>query len=260
MSDAIFMLRLEHENIADVLDLLEDQLQRLEMGAPLDDSLILMALEYLEGFPDECHHPKEDLVFHLLQQRAPERVASFSDLGAAHEQLKESTKVFAKNLRSMLDEPDPAENVSLRQYVSAYRQHMAAEDQRFLPAALESLTRNDLAQLDFQLFDRKDHLFDHAAEARFAQLRGAIKKRSDSGLLASGRTTPAPTRDEIALLRSMKSIDRFNESMQDLGFRLEAYRAGGYGLERDGHWLLDIPDCPESRAAWCGYYFAKGCR
>jgi hemerythrin-like domain-containing protein len=257
MSDAIFMLRLEHENLAGLFDLIEDQIQRFESGASVDDSLLLLAVEYLKGFPEECHHPKEDLVFRMLQQRAPSRAADMPDLEGEHERLAQLTERFAKDIRGALDSPEGAPVETLRQYIGAYRQHMAAEERHFFPGVLESLTRDDLADLDFQLFDRKDQLFDHAAEARFARLRREIQQRAGDGSTKSDdRSGRAPT-DEIALLHGLDSIESFNRSMGERDLRLVRYRAGGYALEHDGRWLLDIPDCDEGRAAWCAYFYIK---
>jgi hemerythrin-like domain-containing protein len=258
MSDAIFMLRLEHANIASVLDLLDDQFLRLESGAPVDRPLQLLAVEYLMDYPEDCHHPKEDLVFRKLERRDPARAADLSDLVGDHDRLAQMTECFAKDVRRTLDAPKGAPIESLRLYIGAYRQHIAEEERSFLPAALECLTRDDLAELDFQLFDRRDHLFDHATEARFERLRREIKRRTAAA--SSGVGDGRDSTDELALLRDLRSVTRFNEAMLESGLRLVPYRAGGYALERDGHWLLDIPDCEEIRAAWCAYFYAKGIR
>lgn len=253
MSDAILMLRLEHDNVGLVLDLLEEQLHRLETGAPRDDSLLRLAAEYFEGFLEECHHPKEDLVFRVLQQCDPARAAALSDLVAAHAQLAQLTARFAGDAREAADAGEVALADSLRRFTSAYREHMKAEEELFFPAALASLSRDDLRRLDFELFDRRDPLFDRAAEARFGQLRRQIERRAGDAI------APAST-DELAVLRRLRSVDGFNEAMRERGLRLVPYRAGGYALEHDGRWLLDIPDCEESRAAWCAYYYARGGR
>jgi hemerythrin-like domain-containing protein len=257
MSDAIFMLQLEHENLAQSLDLIEDQIRRLASGAPIDGSLLLLAIEYLNDFPEECHHPKEDLVFRMLQRRAPSRVAGLPDLGVEHAQLARSSERFAKDVRGVLDAPEGAPVEMLQQYIDAYRRHMAAEEKHFFPLALESLTRDDFASLDYQLFDRRDHLFDHAAEARFAHLRREIQQRAGDGPAGSGAGSGRAPTDEIALLRGLDSVESFNRAMLERGLRLVSYRAGGYALEDEGRWLLDIPDCDESRAAWCAYFYVK---
>lgn len=258
MSDAILMLRLEHENIAHVLDVLEDQLQRLESGAPVDDSLLLLIVEYLKDFPEDCHHPKEDLLYRMLEQHDPERAATFNDLESEHDQLAQATEQFARDLRDALKNPPSAGAVSLHQFVAAYRKHIAAEELYFLPAVLESLAREVLADLDEHLFDRKDHLYDRAAEGRFVRLSRAIQERAAGERTSSGRGSSLAGTDEITLLRGLNSASAFNRSMQKHGFQLVPYRAGGYALKRDGHWVLDIPDCDERMAAWCAYYYAKG--
>lgn len=256
MSDAILMLRLEHENIAHVLDLLEDQFRRLESSAPIDEPLLLLVVEYLKDFPEVFHHPKEDLVFRMLQQHEPDRAAALHDLDTEHEQLAQLTERFARDLRDVLDAPAEASIDPLHQYVDIYRQHIAAEELQFFPAVLESLPRGVLANLDARLFDRQDHLFDRAAEARFAHLRREIQRHTGDRSIMSG-SGPVLT-DEIALLRGLDSVDAFNQAMLARGLQLVPYRAGGFALERNGQWLLDIPDCDESRAGWCAYYYAKG--
>jgi hemerythrin-like domain-containing protein len=252
------MLRLEHENIAHVLDVLEDQLRRLESEAPVDEPLLLLIVEYLKDFPEECHHPKEDILYRMLQECGPEITASLHELDAEHQQLVQATEQFASELRDALDNPSSTAVGSLHQFVGAYRQHIATEEQYFFPAALASLTRAALADLDAHLFDRKDHLYDRAARGRFARLRRAIQKRAAGELTAPGSSPGTACTDEIALLRGLNSVGDFNESMEERDLQLVSYRAGGYALERDGHWLLDIPDCDERIAAWCAYFYAKG--
>ena len=257
MSDTLLMLRLEHENISHVLDVLEDQIQRLQSNAPGDALLQHLSIEYLKGFPEECHHPKEDLVYRMLQRRDPRRANSLPNLRAEHDLLAKLTDRIEKKIRGEII-ADCALADLLREYVDTYRNHIAAEEKYFFPAALESLTRDDLAALDFQLFDRKDRLFDRVAEARFARLRDEIQIRVGAeGGNSSLTAARAPT-DEIALLRSLESVDGFNNLMNGRGFRLVAYRSGGYALERDGQWLLDIFECDGARAAWCAYYYLKG--
>ena len=257
MSDTLLMLRLEHENISHVLDVLEDQIQRLKSHAPIDVSLLRLSIGYLMGFPEECHHPKEDLVYRALLEREPQRANALPNLGAEHELLATFTERIESETRGeIIDERALAD--LLREYVDTYRDHIATEEKYFFPAALESLTRDDLAALDFQLFDRKDRLFDKVAEARFAKLRDEITTRAGAEGGDSSLTAARVPIGEIELLRGLGSIEGFNKLMNRCGFRLSAYRSGGYALKRDGQWLLDIFECDEARAAWCAYYYLKG--
>jgi hypothetical protein len=105
------------------------------------------------------------------------------------------------------------------------------------------------------LFDRADPLFDQTAEARYAKLREVIENRL-SGSAPDSDT--GPFRSEFAMLRSIRGVEQFNEVMGHRGLGLVKHRAGGYTLERNGRWVLDIPECDPGRAAWSAFYFVKG--
>lgn len=260
MSDAIILLRLEHGNIAQVLDLADDELRRLGGGGPADASLLLLIHEYLEGYPDECHHPKEDLAYRKLRERAPEQASALLDLEAEHAQLGQATRHLGERLRKAVDESDfPGEELreELRRFVSLYRSHMVREERDFFPAVLDALTRDDLAEIDFSLFDARDHLLDRSAEARFGRLREAIDRRV-SVAREDSAAAAWPSPDVLGALPELGSVDRFNLVLGGRGFHLIAYRTGGYALERDGSRLLDIPECSEARAAWCATFFVAG--
>jgi hemerythrin-like domain-containing protein len=244
-----------------VLDVLEHQIERLEGGAPIDEPLVSAAAAYLRGFPDECHHPKEDLVYRKLAERDPGAAASLSHLLADHQKLSAAAEGFDHALQGVLaaagsigsDQTEP-----LRNFLRSYRRHMEAEELGFFPAVLGSLDRDDLAELDHELFDRADPLFDPAAEARFAELRREVETRPSGSPPTADRRGNGPSGEEFALLHDLRGVDQFNDAMDGRGFRLLAHRAGGFTLERNGRWLLDVPDCDATRAAWCAYYFVKG--
>lgn len=261
MSDAILMLRLEHGNFARVLGVLEDQLERLRSGAPVDGGLLTMAHEYLAGYPDQCHHPKEDLIYGALQRRDPAAAEGLSDLVAEHRELAERTEHLGREIREAAGDGERHREslaTSLREFLNLQRKHMRREEREFFPAALHSLTREDIAVLDFRLFDQKDRLFDDKKEARFERLRHEIGAVAAGPKRSRGHGTSRPSQDEIALLRELSNIEQFNRTMSARGLQLVAYRSGGYCLERDGQWVVDIPDCDEARAAWSAYYFVKG--
>lgn len=260
MSDTVILLRLEHGNIARVLDLADDELRRVDAGGPIDASLLLLIHEYLEGYPDACHHPKEDLAWRKLCERAPERAAGLLDLEAEHEQLGRATRRLGERLRAALDGddfPDDALRGELHRFVGLYRGHMEREERDFFPAVLDALTADDLAEIDFSLFEAGDPLFDRSAEARFGRLREAIDRRAQTARAAPAAAGQPPP-DVLGSLPELVGVERFNRVLGGRGFRLSAYRSGGYALERDGRWLLDIPECSPARAAWCAAFFVAG--
>ena len=261
MSDIVFMLRLEHGNTSRLLGLLEDQLHRLESGAPVDSDVLLLAHEYLSGYLQKCHHPKEDLLYDLLRHRNTRAAEALADLIAEHALLAQRTEELGHELGEARERgkgPDLRFAAKLREFVDLQRQHMVREEHNFFPTTLRLLTPDDFAELDYRLFDQRDHLFDDQSEAHFERLRGEIKALAADPARQHGYGVLHTARDEISLLRQLTNVEQLNRVLSAPGFRLVACRSGGYLLERDGHWLIDIPECDEIRAVWSAYYFVKG--
>ncbi|MBL0122387.1 MAG: hemerythrin domain-containing protein [Betaproteobacteria bacterium] len=256
MSDVINILLQEHRNISRVLDLIQRQAANLASRAPVNYRLLESCFQYLSSYPEKCHHPKEDLVYRKLRSNCPDIVDSLRDLVDEHETLA----YFTRNLRrsiAVVQHQLPTVNTPLAEqlttYLDAYHLHMATEEKCFFPLALKRLSHDELAEIDFTLFDQPDHLFDREAEAKLAELHRAI---SQSGAVEDLR---ADHREEAAWLAALHDIANFNDAMQRAGdpVLLARSSSGGYELKDGGQVLLYIPPCSESRAAWCAYYYRK---
>jgi hemerythrin-like domain-containing protein len=255
MSDAILLLRLEHSNMARLLDWVDDQIQTLESGTAPDYTLLNQALYYLQNYPDLCHHPKEDLVLESLALRDPEGAATVGDLSGEHRKLAEQTGRVAAAVNTAGQEPANTGFVqALRELVVSYRRHMSAEEEHFFPLALKALQASDWESIDFELFDRDDPLFDHSQEQRFRKLREGISRFNSRYHVINA------AQKELAWLQNLTGIDEFNHTMQETGSRLRlvGFTEGGYGVEREGKLLAYIPSYEEVQALWCAYYYAKG--
>jgi hemerythrin-like domain-containing protein len=257
MRDTLFLLRLEHGNLSNLLGLIEDQVALEDAGKRMDQELLRLAAEYFCDYPDLCHHPKEDLVYKLLSIRDPDSCAGLRDLTADHRRLHELAEAFADAVHRLREEsqaPGAAPREVMLQFTQHYRQHMRLEEERFFLLAEERLSKDDWDSLDFTMFEQDDPLFDHVAEKRFAVLRERIEALAERG---KARRAILEAADE---LRGLSGIDSFNESMSSAGqrFRLARFAEGGYGLEGDRELLLYIPECSEERAAWCAYCYLRG--
>ena len=255
MSDAILLLRLEHGNMARLLDWVDDQVRLLETGAAANHSLLNQAMYYLQNYPDQCHHPKEDLVFEMMARRDPEATSTVGDLTMEHKKITDLTIQVATTVtRAGTTGADQELREALRELTMEYRRHMEKEETVFFPRALEVLNRSDWASIDFELFDRDDPLFDHSREQHFRELRESISRfgRRDQELTTA--------RQEIALLENLNGIDDFNQSMEQQGsqLRLVRFSEGGFGLERQGNLLAYLPSLEVIQAIWCAYFYAKG--
>ena len=68
----------EHRNIEKLLAVLERELEVFDLGGRPDYEVIRAVISYFEAYPEEYHHPQEDLVFARLKQRDP-AAACFPD-------------------------------------------------------------------------------------------------------------------------------------------------------------------------------------
>jgi len=255
MLDIVSILQLEHRNLARVLDLLHHQAASARAGAAVNARLLELAVEYLAGFPDECHHPKEDVLYRKLVSRSPALAASLKNLVKEHAELATLTGDLRQAVAKPRHDPqalDAGLANQLSAFVDSYRHHMQMEEEHFFPLA-QQLSRNDIAEIDFALYDRPDPVFNQVAEQRFVELIDAIARQEEVERAGADR------REEAALLATFSNIATFNQTVERWGepIGLIGSAEAGYDLVRNGRKLVHIPACSEPRAAWCAYFFLK---
>ena len=182
MSDTVLLLRLEHGNIAKLLDIIEAQLSKLDQAEDIDCELIGLVVDYLRSYGDTCHHPKEDLIFHALCKRNPDAAKAVGDLAQEHVDMARLTEALAREVKSAQESEHRVNRLKLKtpltDFLVSYRRHLAMEEKHLFPAALRDLTEGDWEEIEFDTFDREDPLFSEAVEARFERLRERIFTRS----------------------------------------------------------------------------------
>lgn len=233
MPDVIMLLQLDHHKTAKVLDLIQQQVTNMARRAPLNYHLLERTFDYLSGYPDQCHHPKEDLVYRKLLSRFPDMAEPLEDLVGQHEKLADLTRGLTRAIGESRNGP-PTVNEGLadqlRTFVDFYRLHMLMEERHFFPLALQRLSRKDFAEIDFTLFDQPDRLFNRGAEETFAALHDAI---TQLGIVDNASTDH---HEQAAWLGTYQDIAAFNLAMQRAGEPVNLTRCsgGGYDLERGG--------------------------
>lgn len=256
MTNVVMLLQADHRNMSKLLDLVQRQAANMAQHGPVNYALLERVFAYLSSYPDQCHHPKEDLLYRKLQRRHPDMTGSLRDLVEEHEKLAQSTSNLMRAMvESRRDPPAPNERLAdqLMAYLDLYRRHMLMEDLHFFPAALQFLSRDDFEEIDFTLFDKPDPLFDTESEDRYAELRDEITRQ------AAVEKTCGDLREEAVLLATFQGIAAFNDGMQRSGepLVLTGSPLQGYELAKQGKVLVQIPACSESRAAWCAYFYWK---
>jgi hemerythrin-like domain-containing protein len=177
MTDVIRLLRREHSNIAQLLDVLDRQADLLGRGEAADFDIIEAIVDYFLGYPNLYHHPMEDLVYQKLLVRDPRTAALIGDLRREHEEEAARTREFAAAVRAVLEDVNVSRE-SLHERASAFiayqRRHMGKEERLVFPAALLTLTQSDWADIRARITDREDPLFGRNVGNRYVTLRRDI--------------------------------------------------------------------------------------
>jgi hemerythrin-like domain-containing protein len=177
VSKTLNLLRREHTHLAKLLKLLDRQIARFGAGERPDYDIISGIIEYCLDFPDQCHHPKEDLIYRKLQERDPEAAEAVGDLENEHEKLSGLTLELAATVRRVLGEVELPRDYVMKlaeEFLTTYRLHIQMEEQLFFPAAERVLTQDDWAGIDARVNDHSDPLFGEHVHERFQSLRDDI--------------------------------------------------------------------------------------
>lgn len=172
-------LRAEHADIAKILDLVEQEIGALKAGGRPDYDLLEDIIDYCLNYPDQVHHPKEDLVYRKLQIRNPKGAADVGDLQDLHDKLDALTRRFAQAVDSVLLEAEmPRERIEAiaDEFVAAYREHLRMEETRFFPLAEESLGPEDWAEISMALSETADPLFGPVVANRYRDLKSELAR------------------------------------------------------------------------------------
>jgi hemerythrin-like domain-containing protein len=177
MSNIIQILLEEHRNIDKLLLVLERELDVFDRSEEPDYEIFQAVIQYFQDYPENCHHPKEDMVFAKLKARDAAAADRVGDAEADH-------RVETLRLRRLVEAVEDilAGREFLRQtfhdvvreFIAHQRQHMDKEERLLFPAAIKGLRPDDWADIDARLNDRKDPLFNGVIETKFQALQRTI--------------------------------------------------------------------------------------
>ena len=181
MIETLRKLRAEHDDLAKVLDVLEQEVESYRQRGRLNRDIVGEVLDYCRGYPTLCHHPKEDLIYRKLRLAAePVAINTVGDLLAEHEALA----VLTDDLRAAADNllSDAGENRSrfvrvAQAFLERHRHHMKAEEDELFPLAVQCLSDEDWAEIDRKTIALEASQPTGAFGERFAALSREIVER-----------------------------------------------------------------------------------
>jgi hemerythrin-like domain-containing protein len=176
MSRALEIIRAEHRGIADVLGVLEEVADRDDLSHPELD-LVALILDYMEGFAETLHHPKEeDHLFVAVARCWPAARPVLERLEDEHvraiELLEDLREAFALRTDGMAGADRFRGTV--RRYADFQKRHIGREEREILPVAEKTLTADDWTPIDAAFAAHDDPLFGAARRERYEALHKRI--------------------------------------------------------------------------------------
>ena len=154
---AIQKIRDEHRSISAVLHALKQLARDAQDSRVKPDFAVFRAiLHYIDQFPEQLHHPKEDeFLFPPLVAREPKMTKVIDSLRAEHKQGDRLVRELERALVLFEDSwPEGAGEFlqCVNDYADFHWKHMRKEEQEVLPAAERLFTPADWKAID-EAFD-----------------------------------------------------------------------------------------------------------
>ena len=177
MSDVLTRLQEEHRNIAKLLNALEHQLAVFDAMERPDFDVLAGIADYFIGFPDRCHHPKEDLVYRKMSEKDAEFSRTLANLIADHESISAQAEHFRQAVQNVLQEVEVSRSAFdevAREFLRNQRRHMQVEEEQIFPLAMKILDADDWAEIEKEIVQEEDPVFGAKTLQEFATLRDNI--------------------------------------------------------------------------------------
>ncbi len=182
LTDILETLYSEHRYISSLLEALEQEAARLKPRRIPDYHLLLDIIDYLTHYPDQYHHPREDILFGKMAARDKEFAPLLARLEREHKTLQAYNHELFNELTRIasghaVDRPKLLR--SIENYIDGYRQHMDYESREIFPRAKGSLTPADRKILGDKTHYIDDPLFGGELLYRYRRLGRSLGARLD---------------------------------------------------------------------------------
>ncbi len=101
VANVLTELRQDHKNMGLMLNLLEQESNRLYVGDDPNFELLHDIMHYMTVYPDAVHHPKEDRIYAELKAVRPDLSVGFQRITVDHRQIAELSIKLRDDVASM---------------------------------------------------------------------------------------------------------------------------------------------------------------
>ena len=226
---AIQIIQDEHRKLWRVASTINIVADEMDAGSPVPTPFFHAVFDYIEGFIDHAHHPKEDdFLFRLLRQRSDKAEAVLLQLEADHQHGPATLRAVRTDLARAAQGNCGAFTAALRSYTKNLEEHIRTEERDILPLAREVLLAEDWVVIDKAFADNDDPLFGQQATEQYRELYHRIVALAPEsvglGSQSAGQLKPeAPSKADVLL--AIKGMDSHYGRIQALkGLSMEVRR------------------------------------
>ncbi len=226
---AIQIIQDEHRKLWRVASTINIVADEMDAGSPVPTPFFHAVFDYIEGFIDHAHHPKEDdFLFRLLRQRSSKAEAVLLQLEANHQHGPATLRALRNDLALASQGNCGAFTAALRSYTKNLEEHIRTEERDILPLARQVLLAEDWAIIDKAFADNDDPLFGQQATEQYRELYHRIVALAPEsvglGSQSAGQLKPeAPSKADVLL--AIKGMDSHYGRIQALkGLSMEVRR------------------------------------
>jgi hemerythrin-like domain-containing protein len=171
-------LRLDHRNMAAVLDLLERLVMQMESNEDPDFELFDEIMRYMTVYPDAVHHPKEDIVYDKLRAERPDLAEGLDNVPEEHSELARLGTLLRDEVEAINAGTAVVRRKQMIKDTSAYvdylRRHMSWEEADLF-ARVDTMLDEAPQAVDVSKYEHiKDPVFELEIEAGFRRLLDSL--------------------------------------------------------------------------------------
>jgi hemerythrin-like domain-containing protein len=163
-------LHQDHVNLGRLLNLLGRELDRLRRGENPNYWLLLDLVDYIESYPDQIHHPREDVIFDVYLESHQASAVDIRRLMDEHKSLI----VLSHELRELIDQvtqssvfPRDLIESRLSDYLNKQWEHLNLEEGEIFQLLSDSLTPEQWDKVNNRIPRAADPLFGGAIQQRY---------------------------------------------------------------------------------------------
>lgn len=173
-------LRDEHRYFESLLEIAREQQELLAAGGAVDFRILEELLQYLSEYPEDFHHPREDVLFARLREVDSATGEMLDKLLAGHEDIHtESKSLYYTVTRINRGEKVRKRRLaaSLDRFLKGYGKHIHDEEEIIFSRALELLSEQDWTEAERSLAHVDDPLFGRRVRRRYRHLANVLEAR-----------------------------------------------------------------------------------